>query len=25
VEFVRHTVPARVVRTPFFDPPRKRN
>ena len=24
VEFVRHTVPARVVRTPFFDPARKR-
>ena len=25
VEFVRHTVPARVVKTPFFDPPRKRS
>ena len=24
VEFVRHEVPARVVETPFFDPPRKR-
>ncbi len=24
VEFVRHEVPARVVKTPFFDPPRKR-
>ena len=24
VEFVRHTVPARVVKTPFFDPARKR-
>ena len=24
VEFVRHRVPARVVRTPFFDPARKR-
>ena len=24
VEFVRHTIPARVVKTPFFDPPRKR-
>ena len=25
VEFVRHTVPASVVKTPFFDPPRKRS
>jgi len=25
VEFVRHTVPARVVKTPFFDPARKRD
>ena len=25
VEFVRHTVPARVVKTPFFDPARKRS
>ena len=25
VEFVRHRVPATVVRTPFFDPPRKRS
>ncbi len=25
VEFVRHTVPATVVKTPFFDPPRKRS
>ena len=25
VEFVRHKVPARVVRTPFFDPARKRS
>nr|AGH13568.1 aminomethyltransferase [bacterium symbiont of Plakortis simplex pPS11G3] len=24
VEFVRHRVPATVVKTPFFDPPRKR-
>ena len=25
VEFVRHKVPARVVKTPFFNPPRKRS
>ena len=25
VEFVRHRVPARVVKTPFFDPARKRS
>lgn len=24
VEYVRHTVPVRVVKTPFYDPPRKR-